>query len=260
MDLFDLIRIGLFLLFIVGPIMRGLNKNSSKTRQKPTTNKRTTAIKRTIVNKRTIVSKTNDDFNARLEDARRRVQEAMDNASSSDSKPRHSQSHSKNQHVGSLSEDELFHGQNKSKHIAMPDGFSQEMTVSKHQNLPKDIGGRKRVPTTLTGQTAVTHQGLPTGMTGHVRQVNHQQLSQEFTGRMDNAYTQPQFEIGLDKLEQHHSKHVKFKQHSKVLTKKTKKTVTLKGSVIQTDAKSIVNGIIWHQILSEPRYKKSWRE
>ncbi len=260
MDLFDLIKIGLFLLFIVSPIMKSINKKGKNNKPRVPKAKTKTAAQSRAQTK-TIVRKSNDEFNARLEEARRRVQEAMEGKGPAGAGPVHSQSHRASQHQGSEAADELFHGRTKAKHVEMPDGFSQTITTSKHQNLPKGIGGRKRLPTMLTGQTVVTHQNLPTGMSGQLSQANHQALSEGLSGHMSNNYSRPESEVGLDRLEQHRSEHVKFKQHTKnVFLRKQKKPVKLKTSVVNTDAQSIVNGIIWHQILSEPKYKKPWRK
>lgn len=252
MDLFDLLRIGFFLLIIVRPVMKAINKKGSKTKPKPVTRKNIGTVVR---------KKPSDEFNARLEEARRRVQQAMEGTESVEPQQQHSPSHTSSQHVGSERADELFHGTNTTKHLEMPDGFSQPVTMSKHQSLPQGIGGQLRVPKTLTGQTVVSHQNLPTGMSGQLSQANHQALSEDFTGHMSNKYNRPEFEVGIDKLEQHRSHHVKFKQHTSTsddaFAQKTRKTVKLNNSIVKTDAQSIVNGIIWHQILSEPKYKKS---
>ncbi len=249
MDFYDLVRIGIFLLIFVVPVIKSLNKKTKEGTPRPVVKQNT----------RPVVRKSNDEFNARLEEARRRVQEAMEGKEPAG--PVHSQSHKASQHQGSEAADELFHGRTKAEHIEMPDGLSQTITTSRHQNLPQGIGGRKRLPTTLTGKTVVTHQSLPTGMSGQLSQANHQALSEGLSGHMSNNYSRPEFELGLDRLEQHRSEHVKFKQHTKnVFLRKQKKPVKLKTSVVNTDAQSIVNGIIWHQILSEPKYKKPWRK
>jgi len=239
MDISDIFR-GLFVLFIIFQVVTSFGKNSRKK----------TATKRGLRQKPGPATKQQmSDFESRLEEARRRVQEAM-----SEDSP----SHKAEQHVGKERSDELFHGKQIFEHSKMPDDFSKDVEVVSHEaSIPQGMSGHMSQGGSIQ---QARHVSLPAGLSGHSsKAASHQALPQGLSGHMSSRYFKPEPEIGIDKLESHHAKHAKLKHRSKKVTIKKRKIVKLKSSVVQMDPDSIVSGIIWHQILAEPKFKEHWR-
>ncbi len=238
MDLSDIFQ-GLFVLFIIFQVVTSFGKKSGKKAPK----------NRGLQQKAKPATKQQmSDFEARIEEARRHVREAM-----SENSP----SHKAEQHVGTERSDELFHGKQVFEHSELPEGLSKKAVTPSHSSsLPQGMSGH-------LSQGGVVQQGqhvaLPGGLSGHNTTARHQALPQGLSGHMSSKYFKPELEVGIDKLETHRAKHVKLKHYSKKLTAKKKKTVKLKGSVVRMDPDSIVSGIIWHQILAEPKFKQNWR-
>ena len=193
MDIGDLIRIGLFVFFIVVPILRAVGRNQQRGKQntKVVPPKKGQAIQ-TQQAKQASPPQT-DEFSRRLEEARKRVQQAFDTQSQA-------QPSQTTPSAGTLTSaepaNELF-------------GDHHNEPIFEHEAPQR----QPVMPTFLPPESETSH----TGFDERSRPLQIQRLNRKKRAKIESA------------------------------------------NLLELDERSILSGILWHQILSEPSAKRGRR-